>query len=102
MIGFVVTEQTADAVLDGILQAHADNGRAPFWTCGKYRIHSGEHAGSYFLPCDDALLETPLVGNPPRKPTDYPEFSTLIAMLGELEARIDLAPAAIIDPNAES
>lgn len=35
-------------------------------------------------------------------PVDFPEFSQLVGALGGLEARIDLDPQAIIDPNAPS
>jgi hypothetical protein len=53
----------------------------------------------HFVPCDDAILSTPLIGNPVQTPVDFPEFTTIIASMGGLDARIDI-PAADITPPA--
>lgn len=98
MIGFITTPETAQAVLDGIRTAQESRGLAHFWSTGSYPIFTGEHAGKVFIPADDAILTTNLrLG---QTPMDFPEAPQLIAALGGLDARIDLDPAAIIDPNA--
>lgn len=99
MIGFVKDEQVADMVLNGIKDAQISRGLPVFWTIGKYPIYTGEHAGKVFMPCDDAILATNLRNG--QTPMDFPEAADLIAALGGLEARIDLDPSAIVDPNAE-
>jgi hypothetical protein len=72
-----------------------------FWLAGSYPIYTGEHAGECFIPCDDATLATPLIGHPPQTPQDFPEFAVIIESMGGLEARIDLSPEALIDPDQE-
>jgi len=99
MIGFVKDEQVADMVLNGIRDAQLSRGLPVFWTVGKYPIYTGEYAGQVFLPFDDAMMQTNLRGG--MTPLDFPEAADLIAALGGLEARIDLDPSTIIDPNAE-
>jgi hypothetical protein len=98
MIGFITTPQTAAAVLAGIRTAQESRGLPHYWTTGSFPIHQGEHAGKVFLPFDDAMMATNLRGG--LTPMDFPEAPQLIAALGGLEARIDLDPNAIIDPNA--
>jgi hypothetical protein len=58
-------------------------------------IYSGEYAGMHFIPADDSILSTPLRGNPIQTPQDFPEFASLIEMLGGLDARIDLPTSDI-------
>jgi len=98
MIGFITTPATADAILAGIEQAQTSRGLPHYWTVGKYPIFTGEHAGKMFLPFDDEMMATNLRNG--LTPVDFPEFAQLTAALGGLEARQDLAPEAIIDPNA--
>lgn len=101
MIGFVTTQEQATAANAAIAEAQTSRGMPVFWLAGSYPIHSGEHAGSYFVPCDDAILSTPLVGNPPFTPRDFPEFTTIIESIGGLDARVDLPIADIISPDIE-
>lgn len=98
MIGFITTPQTAAAVLNGIRTAQESRGLPHYWTTGSYPIFTGEHAGKVFIPADDQILSTNLRAG--MTPMDFPEAPQLIAALGGLDARIDLDPAAIIDPNA--
>jgi hypothetical protein len=44
----------------------------------------------HFIPYDDSLLFTPLFGNQPQTPVDFPEFQTIVEMLGGLEASVEL------------
>ena len=97
MIGFVTTQEQATAANAAIAEAQTSRGMPVFWLAGSYPIHSGEHAGMHFVPCDDQTLATPLIGNPPQTPQDFPEFSTIIELMGGLDARIDI-PAADITP----
>jgi len=98
MIGFITTPQTATAVLDGIRTAQESRGLPHYWTTGSYPIFTGEYAGKVFLPFDDEMMATNLRGG--LTPMDFPEAPQLIAALGGLDARIDLDPSTIIDPNA--
>ena len=98
MIGYITTNETADVILDGIKAAQESRGLPHFWTVGKYPVFTGEHAGKVFLPFDDEMMATNVRGG--MTPVDFPEFAQLVGALGGLEARIDLAPEAILDPNA--
>ena len=100
MIGFITDIQTAQAVLDGIRTSQESRGLPYYWTTGSYPIYTGTHAGKVFLPFDDEMMATNLRGG--LTPMDFPEAPQLIAALGGLDARIDLAPQAIIDPNAST
>lgn len=95
MIGFVTTQEQANAANASIAEAQTSRGMPVFWLAGSIPIYSGEHAGSYFVPCDDQTLTTPLIGNPPQSPQDFPEFDTLIAMMGGLESRVEIDPSDI-------
>ena len=90
MIGYVTTQEQAEAINDVIAEAQTNRGLPVFWLAGINPIYSGEHAGSYFVQCDDEILTTPLIGNPPQTPQDFPEFATIIDMMGGLEARVDI------------
>jgi hypothetical protein len=98
MIGFVTTQEQAEAANAAIAKAQTDRGLPVFWLAGSVLIQRGEHAGMHLIPCDDGMLSTPLIGNPPQTPADYPEFATIIASMGGLDARIDLSTDAIIQP----
>ena len=97
MIGFVTTKVIAQQVNDSVAQVQTDRGLPVFWLPGKYEVFRGEHVGMFFIPCDDETLSTPLRGNPPLHPTDFPEFQTIIEELGGLDARVDLPPSDIIE-----
>ena len=96
MIGFVTTKEQADAVNTAIAEAQTSRGMPVFWLVGSTPIHSGTHAGMHFIPCDEDTLSTPLVGNPPKTPVDYPEFQTIVDNLGGLDSRIDIQTSNII------
>lgn len=98
--GFITTPEEAAAILAGIEQAMSSRGLPNYWTTGSYPIFTGPHAGLTFIPADDAVLSTPLMGNPPLTPQDFPEFDQLVSLLGGLEARQDISPDVIKDPNA--
>jgi len=98
MIGYITTPETAQAILSAIDAAQTSRGLPVYWSTGSYPIHTGAHAGLMFLPFDDAMLATVL--HQGMTPLDFPEAQQLIAMLGGLDARVDLPAIAIIDPNA--
>jgi hypothetical protein len=100
MIGFVVTPEQAEAANAAIAEAQTSRGMPVFWLAGSYPIYTGEHAGSCFVPCDDATLSTPLIGHPPQTPQDFPEFAIIIDSIGGLDARIEI-PASDIAPPTE-
>ena len=99
MIGYITTQEQAEAINAAIAKAQTDRGFPVFWLAGSIPIQSGEHAGMHFIPCDDSLLSTPLIGNPPQTPVDFPEFQVIVDALGGLEARIDLPASAITPPE---
>lgn len=92
MIGFVTSSETADVVLAGIEGAQISRGLQHYWSTGAYPIHSGPHAGQTFIPASDEILATPLRGTPALTPRDFPEFDQLAALLGGLDARVDVDP----------
>ena len=99
MIGFVVSPETAAAANVAIAEAQTSRGMPVFWLAGSYPIYSGAHAGGCFVPCDDETLTTPLIGNPPQTPKDFPEFAIIIDAMGGLDARINIPAADIIPPE---
>jgi hypothetical protein len=99
MIGFVVTAEQAQAANAAIAEAQTSRGMPVFWLAGSYPICTGEHAGMHFIPCDDSLLATPLIGNPPQTPVDFPEFAIIIESIGGLDARIDIPASDIAPPE---
>ena len=100
MIGFITTPEVAAAVLDGVRDAMFARNLPHYWSPGAYPIHTGAHAGSMFIPASDANLQTPLHGRPIQRPTDFPEFDQLVALLGGLDARQEIDAESLIDPNA--
>ena len=100
MIGFIVTPEQAQAAAEAVASVQIAHGSPVFWQPGTYPIISGEHAGQYFIPCDDAILSTPLTGSPVKTPPDYAEFTSIIESMGGLNARIDIDPS-IITPSPE-
>ena len=99
MIGFITNTATAALVLDGIREAQLSRGTAHYWTTGAMPIHSGDDEGQMFIPASDALLDAILHRG--LTPRDFPEFDQLVTLLGGLDARVDLAASAIVDPDAE-
>jgi len=94
MTGYITTQEQAEEINAAIAKAQTDRGFPVFWLVGSILIQSGEHAGMHFIPCDDSLLSTPLIGNPPQTPVDFPEFQVIIGTLGGLESRVDFDAAA--------
>jgi hypothetical protein len=95
MIGFVTTQEQATAANAAIAEAQTSRGLPVFWLPGSYPIHSGKHAGKYFIPAGDGILDAPLMGSPVQTPQDFPEFDTLITMMGGLESRVEIDPSDI-------
>lgn len=99
MIGYITTSETADTVLAAIASAFDTRNLPRFWSPGKYLIYSGKNAGLYFIPAGDGILDAPLMGSPVQTPQDFPEFETLIAMMGGLESRVEIDPSDITSPE---
>jgi hypothetical protein len=96
MIGFAVTKDNAQAANDSVALAQESRGLPVFWLPGQYPIVSGMYSGLVFVPCDEQILETPLRGNPPLTPADFPEFAKIIDDLGGMSARVTISPSDII------
>lgn len=99
MIGFVVSPETAAAINDAVAAAQTSRGLPVYWLPGKYPIVTGHHAGKSFIPFDDAMMTTNLRAG--MTPMDFPETAQLLAMLGGLDARVELDPADIAAANQE-
>ena len=98
MIGFVTNQVKAQSVLNRVRAAQLALGLPQFWSTGSYPVYTGEHAGKIFIPADEKILSTNLrLG---RTPMDFPGAPPFFAVLGGLEARIDLDPQTLIDPDA--
>ena len=97
MIGFVTSTETAAAIIDGIREAQLSRGTAYYWTTGAMPIYSGDDEGQTFIPADDALLDTPLHHDV--TPREFPEFNVLVTLLGGLDARVDIDPDVLINPD---
>ena len=96
MIGFAVTQAKAQEANDAVALAQTSRGFPVFWLPGQYPIVSGVYSGLVFVPCDDQILSTPLRGNPPLTPVDFPEFDKIIDDLGGISTRITISPSDII------
>ena len=95
MIGFAVTQDKAQEANDAVALAQESRGLPVFWLPGQYPIVFGMYSGLVFVPCDDQILETPLRGNQPLTPADFPEFAQIIKDLGGMDARITISPSDI-------
>ena len=91
MIGFAVTQVKAQEANDAVALAQESRGLPVFWLPGQYPIVAGMYSGLGFIPCDDQTLDTPLRGNPPSTPADFPEFTQIIDELGGMSARITIS-----------
>ena len=93
MIGFITTPETSAAITAAIELAQTSRGLSPYVGIRGMEILSGPDAGQHFLPFDDLALTTPLHGG--THVSDYPEFTSLITMLGGLESRVDIEPSLV-------
>ena len=97
MLGFITDQATADSIIAQIRQAQEVRNWPYYWSTGSYEIYSGIYVGNIFIPANDTILTTPLRSD--RTPQDFPEYQQLIDLMGGLEARVDIDPADLIDPD---
>ncbi len=97
MIGFITTPEIATTVIDGIRDAQLVRGQHYYWTTGAEPIYSGASVGEMFIPAGDEVLDTPLRNG--LTPRDFPEFDQLVILLGGLDARVELDPDSLINPD---
>jgi hypothetical protein len=97
MIGFITTTETAAEVLNAIREAQLSRGHGHYWSTGSMPIYTGDHAGKTLIPASDEILDTPL--RQAQTPRDFPEFDIMVAMLGGLEARVDVAEDDLVNPD---
>ena len=97
MTGYIVTTDQRDAIAAALDAAQEARGRK-YLHLGAMLIHTGEHAGGYFIGLADKDLTQKLGGI---QLAQYPEFQDIIASLGGLDARVEIDSADLIDPNAE-
>jgi len=88
MIGFVVTTEVLATLETGLASAFVARGIPQYLTLGAVEVVSGDYAGQWFIAFPDDALQQPLHGNHTLQ--DFPEFESLIAMLGGTESRVDL------------
>jgi hypothetical protein len=96
MIGFITDQYTAIQVNEAVANAQIERGLPVFWLPGQFTIFTGHYSGLTFVPCDDEIIHTPLRGNPPSTPADFPEFDQIITNLGGMDARVTISPSDII------
>jgi len=96
MIGHITDLVTATAITAAIEAAQTSRGLPVYWSLVGMPIYTGPHTGKVFLNTDDDSLDTPLRGNPPQTPRDFPEFAQLLQILGGLESRIDIDPTTLV------
>ena len=96
MTGFIVTTDQRDAIAAALDAAQEARGRK-FLHLGAILIRAGEHAGKHFIGLADKDLTQKLSGIPL---AEYPEFQQIVEFLGGLDARVDIDPSILIDPNA--
>jgi hypothetical protein len=96
MIGFITTPETSAAITAEVELAQTSRGLSPSIGIRGMEVLSGPNAGQHFIPFDDSALMTPLHGG--TRVSDYPEFTSLLAMLGGLDARVDIDPLLVTPP----
>ncbi len=97
MIGFITSPTVSAAITSAIRDAQTSRGFPIYWLIQGIPILSGTHTGQHFLPASDEMLNTPLRDG--SCAVDFPEFSQLIALLGGLDARVDIDPSTIVAPE---
>jgi len=97
MIGFITTPETSADITAAVELAQTSRGLSPYIGIRGIEILSGPNIGQHFLPFDDSALTTPLHGG--THVSDYPEFASLIAMLGGLDARVSIDPSLVTTPS---
>jgi len=96
MIGFITSPETSAAITAAVELAQTSRGLAPYIGICGMEILSGSDIGQHFLPFDDSALTTPLHGG--THISDYPEFASLLAILGGLDARVSIDPSLVTIP----
>jgi hypothetical protein len=95
--GFIKSQATAETVSDAVKTACDTRGVARFIAMRGRPIYSGQYAGQVFLPLADSdLVQVMYCG---QCLPDFPEFSQLVATLGGLDARVEIEPSDILDPD---
>lgn len=97
--GWIVNEAIATAVVDNIEYAQTSRGLPVYWTTGKMEIFSGPFAGLWFIPFEDSDATVNLRDG--MTPLDFPEASDLLALLGGLDARVEIDALELINPNTQ-
>lgn len=96
MIGFITTPETSTTITAAVELAQTSRGLSPYIGISGMEILSGPNAGQHFLPFDDLALTTPLHGG--THVSDYPEFPALLAILGGLDARVNIDSSLVTTP----
>jgi len=96
MIGFITSPETSAAITAAVELAQTSRNLAPYIGIRGMEILSGSDIGQHFIPFDDSALMTPLHSG--TRVSDYPEFTSLLAMLGGLDARVDIDPSLVTLP----
>lgn len=86
--GYIVITEVKDAILNQVKQSQESKGLPHYWSPGALEVLAGEHLGKWFIPFTDEMIDTVLRDG--MKPLDFPEGQQLVAMMGGLEARVEL------------
>jgi hypothetical protein len=95
--GFVTEQATAESISAAVEAACDTRGVARFIAMHGRLIHSGQYAGQVFLPLADSDLQQVMYRG--QCLPDFPEFAQLVAILGGLDARVEIEPSDIFDPD---
>lgn len=99
MMGFVTLAATANAITDGVRTAQTSRGLPVYWLPGRRTIGSGKHLGKVFIPFTEMTRQTILRAGTTVE--QFPEFGTLVAILGGLEARVEVDPVNFVEEEVE-
>lgn len=96
LTGYIVDEATRDTISAALDAAQEARGRK-YLHLGAMQIYAGANKGKHFIGLADKDLTQKLGGI---ALVEYPEFQDIIASLGGLDARVEIDPTILIDPNA--
>lgn len=97
MTGFITTTEIASQIMAAIEAASEREGSAiPFGLDAVAFVAGHPHEGEVFIPFGDAQLGTAIRRG--KTITEYPEFASLSALLGGLDARVEVRVEQLVMP----
>ena len=98
-LGFITTQETLSQIQAAADQASLAQGQIPCLAfIGVPFIAGHEHEGKVFVEFSDGLALQKIRKGVRLK--DFPEFPALVGLLGGLDARVEVDPSELVDPDA--